>query len=128
MQVVLKSLSLSKPPLRTFLNKCVETLWYMQIQEPPVYLEFSPTDDPMMYQPITEPKSQLREVIWPAVKLHKNGLGLRKGVGMFAEIDKSVEPYKEFEEKEEVSKIEDDPTQYYLYTDATKNYYYFDQK
>lgn len=126
MKTVAATLSVSKPPLRTFLNKCTELLWYMQIQEPPVYLEFSPAENPFMYRPFKDNNSQLDSIIWPAVKLHRHGPGLRKGVALFSQLETSSPAYEEYEESEkEMLDTEDDTTKYYLFTEDTSKFYYF---
>lgn len=127
MRTVDMLLSVSKPPLRTFLNKCTELLWYMQVQEPPVYLEFSPTDNPLMYPPLTDNSSQLDFIIWPAVKLHRHGPGIRKGVALFSEIDCFSKLNVEYEdnEREDISDTDNDPNMYYFFKEDTKKFYYF---
>lgn len=65
-----------------FVDKCVELCWMMQIQDPPMSLDFgsSKTVDQHMFRLFTRSGNVVDFVVWPALLLHENGPLVQKGV------------------------------------------------
>ncbi|XP_052794073.1 uncharacterized protein LOC128227499 [Mya arenaria] len=68
-----------------FAKQATELCWWMNVQDPPVYM--CPTDDtrktdfdPNLYRAYTKTGKHLDFYVWPALKLHENGGVLYKGV------------------------------------------------
>lgn len=81
----------------SFIDRSVEVCWMMQIQDPPLYLEFDSTEniDKSLFRLFTKNGRSLDFVVWPALLLHENGPLVHKGV---------VQPIKENLSKAETSK------------------------
>lgn len=67
--------------VREYATRALELCWYMCVQDVPVYMV--PTTvpfDPSLYRAYTRTGNQLDFYVWPALKLHKDGALLLKGV------------------------------------------------
>lgn len=65
-----------------FVDRCIELCWMMNIQDPPMYLQFESSDviDRSMFRLFTRNGERLEYVVWPALLLHENGPLVQKGV------------------------------------------------
>lgn len=99
----------------------------MLTQEPPVHLEFSPLQDQSMYDPFMKPGTEIDYIVWPAVRLHKLGAVVSKGVAMFADETSFPDLNLGLTEHHE-EQAGDDPSQYYNYEGHDKDYYFFRKK
>lgn len=72
---------LSKP-VQTYAEKCTEIIWWMCVQNPPVFLHKGEkgTIDHTLYKPYTKSGQIAEFYIWPALLLHENGPTLSKGI------------------------------------------------
>nr|XP_011418674.2 uncharacterized protein LOC105321887 [Crassostrea gigas] len=79
-----------------FIDRSIEVCWMMQIQDPPMYLQFDSTKniDKSLFRLFTKNGRSLDFVVWPALLLHENGPLVQKGV---------VQPMKENSSKKEAS-------------------------
>ncbi|XP_045187362.1 uncharacterized protein LOC123545122 [Mercenaria mercenaria] len=71
-------------PAVRYARKAVELTWWMCVQDPPVYM--CPTTDNFdqnMYKAYTKSGSNPEFFVWPALRLHKDGVVLLKGVVQF---------------------------------------------
>jgi hypothetical protein len=66
----------------SFIDKCVELCWLMQIQDPPMSLDFGSTKtvDQNRFRFFTRSGNVVDFVVWPALLLHENGPLVQKGV------------------------------------------------
>ncbi|CAG2207882.1 unnamed protein product [Mytilus edulis] len=67
-----------------FVADCIKYAWMMQIQDPPVYIEWDfPSDtkiDTNILRSYTKAGDQVDFIVWPVLYLHKDGPVLNKGV------------------------------------------------
>ncbi|XP_052076003.1 uncharacterized protein LOC127714089 isoform X1 [Mytilus californianus] len=67
-----------------FVEDCIKYAWMMQIQDPPVYIEWDfPSDtkiDTNILRSYTKAGDQVDFIVWPVLYLHKDGPVLNKGV------------------------------------------------
>ena len=67
-----------------FYKKCVELCWCMAIKDPPMYLDEDIPPGTVMdkntYREFTKSGEIVEYVVWPALRLHKDGPVLYKGV------------------------------------------------
>jgi hypothetical protein len=70
--------------IRTFVSKCVEIIWLMKIQSPPMELLWQQSGDPCdkdRFAFYTKKGEKVERCVWPAVILHAgNGPLVSKGV------------------------------------------------
>ncbi|XP_053399529.1 reticulocyte-binding protein homolog 2a-like isoform X1 [Mercenaria mercenaria] len=82
--VVVKCSSKTKIKYNLYVNLCTEITWHMQIQDPPLVLDFgTETSEPSRFRPYTISGPQLDYILWPAMLLHGNGAIVSKGVAQF---------------------------------------------
>ena len=84
-----------------YIDRSVELCWTMQIQDPPMHLEFdsSADIDKSVFRLFTRNGNILDFVVWPALMLHENGPLVHKGV---------VQPLPK--KKEDFTKMKDKKT------------------
>ena len=72
---------LSKP-VQAYAEKCTEIIWWMCVQNPPVFMHKGEkgTIDHTLYKPYTKSGQIAEFYIWPALLLHENGPILSKGI------------------------------------------------
>ncbi|CAG2214816.1 unnamed protein product [Mytilus edulis] len=67
-----------------FVTDCIKYAWMMQIQDPPVYIEWDfPSDtkiDTNILRSYTKAGDHVDFIVWPVLYLHKDGPVLNKGV------------------------------------------------
>ena len=67
-----------------FIHKAAEVCWFMAVQDPPVILETQakPNDnfDADVFKVYTKKGKQIDYVVWPPIRLHKDGHLIGKGV------------------------------------------------
>lgn len=71
-----------KPRLEMYIDKCVECVFLMLVQQPPMYLRFPVKGDKMEYsefKPFRKKGEIIDLCVWPAVLLHKDGPLVSKG-------------------------------------------------
>lgn len=91
-----------------YIDRSVELCWTMQIQDPPMHLEFdsSANIDKSVFRLFTRNGNTLDFVVWPALMLHENGPLVHKGV---------VQPLPK--KKEDFNQLKDKKTQInYVYS------------
>uniref|UniRef100_A0A194AN19 Mitochondria-eating protein C-terminal domain-containing protein n=1 Tax=Pinctada fucata TaxID=50426 RepID=A0A194AN19_PINFU len=67
-----------------YTRKCLELCWYMSIQDPPIFMDFSAKSganyDATNWREYTKKGTEVDFMVWPALFLHKDGPLLSKGV------------------------------------------------
>lgn len=69
--------------LKDFVGKALELVWVMKIQDPPMELTWCNRGDTFnknMFTYYTNRGNTVRQSVWPAVLLHKDGPLMSKGV------------------------------------------------
>lgn len=68
--------------METYANKTVDIAWWLNIQDPPVYMcpTTSKSFDCSLYDAYTKPGKSPNFFVWPALKLSKDGELLTKGI------------------------------------------------
>lgn len=84
-RILTRAQKTQNPPLRTFLDLCVEVMWFMQSQDPPMTLDFTKDNEPLNFKPYKTSGSQIDYTIWPTVLLHDNGKVIANGIAEFIE-------------------------------------------
>jgi hypothetical protein len=69
---------------KKFIEDCIRYTWMMQMQDPPVYIEWkfshNSTIDTNILRSYTRAGNKVDFVVWPVLYLHKDGPVLNKGV------------------------------------------------
>ncbi|KAL3879961.1 hypothetical protein ACJMK2_032237 [Sinanodonta woodiana] len=78
-------------PVEKYCKLCIELIWRMCIEVPPIKLEFIPNTEAISkhFRHYTMSGDRVDFVVWPVVFLHVNGPVLSKGVIMFKTSGKS---------------------------------------
>lgn len=65
-----------------YANKVVELTWWMCVQDPPIHMCASTIDrfNASLYRAYTKTGSDPDFFVWPALRLHKDGEVLSKGI------------------------------------------------
>lgn len=72
-------------PIGMYMEKCVELIWLMSVQDPPMFLASANDGDKMrtdMYSYYGSKGKVVKATVWPAVLLHKEGPIISKGFVM----------------------------------------------
>ncbi|XP_062621108.1 uncharacterized protein LOC134282719 [Saccostrea cucullata] len=72
-------------PIEIFIDKCVEIIWLMSVQDPPMDLRY-PTPgeklDTSSFKHYRKKGTVVQQCVWPAVYLHKDGPVVSKGFAL----------------------------------------------
>lgn len=79
-------------PLVRYMDSCTEVTWYVQMQDPPLVLQFKPCESvpPTYFRAFTSSGPYLDYVLWPAMLLHEGGSVVAKGVAQFCKNEKNA--------------------------------------
>ncbi|KAL4230645.1 hypothetical protein ACF0H5_011022 [Mactra antiquata] len=91
-RLLLRVHNTQKPPLRTFLDLCTETIWYMLIQDPPLVLDFTQDKTLINHTSNDMIGQQTDYIVWPCVLSHEDGDILIHGVVESATSSKNNSP------------------------------------
>lgn len=73
-----------KAACQTYIDRSIELCWLMSVQDPPVIIDFTAvrgTDiDDQKFRKFTKTGTKIDFLVWPVIRLHKNGPPLQKGV------------------------------------------------
>ena len=73
-----------KDACQTYIDRSIELCWLMSVQDPPVIIDFTAvrgTDiDDKKFRKFTKTGTKIDFLVWPVIRLHKNGPPLQKGV------------------------------------------------
>lgn len=73
-----------KDACQTYIDRSIELCWLMSVQDPPVIIDFTAargTDiDDQKFRKFTKTGTKIDFLVWPVIRLHKNGPPLQKGV------------------------------------------------
>ncbi|XP_061188657.1 centrosomal protein of 63 kDa-like [Saccostrea echinata] len=76
--------SKEKDACQSYIDRCTELCWLMSVQDPPVVIDFTAVRgqvvDDKMLRKFTKTGSKIDFLVWPMIRLHKNGPLLQKGV------------------------------------------------
>ncbi|XP_052719869.1 uncharacterized protein LOC128191702 [Crassostrea angulata] len=76
--------SKEKAACQTYINRSIELCWLMSVQDPPVVIDFiavyGQAIDDKILRKFTKTGSKIDFLVWPVIRLHKNGPLLQKGV------------------------------------------------
>lgn len=73
------------PAVVVYASKCIEALWLMAIQDPPMMISWPEEGskfDSSAYKEYCRKGSYVKLPVWPAVYLHKSGPIVNKGFAM----------------------------------------------
>lgn len=73
------------PAVDAYVDKCIEVIWLMRIQDPPMFLKwptYGDRFDPDIYKEYCRKGSTIKLAVWPAVFLHEKGALMNKGFAM----------------------------------------------
>nr|XP_034301692.1 CAP-Gly domain-containing linker protein 1 isoform X24 [Crassostrea gigas] len=76
--------SKEKAACQTYIDRSIELCWLMSVQDPPVVIDFIAVHgqaiDDKILRKFTKTGSKIDFLVWPVIRLHKNGPLLQKGV------------------------------------------------
>ncbi|XP_052076785.1 uncharacterized protein LOC127714789 [Mytilus californianus] len=68
--------------MNSYIDKCVELIWYMCVQDPSMILRWPDPDDavdPTIFKYYKKKGTVVKHAVWPALYLHDAGLMLKRG-------------------------------------------------